>query len=168
MKNITLPKKASAFLTLALNDLIKAEASPDYRVDFESWHSPGFDGSPDPSSLPDTYYCSVCLAGAVIAGTLKASRLKALEPVDECFGDWSAPLLALDDVRRGGFETLIRTFEPELSDDKVNEVTTELESFYDDHEQTLLDGEKLEDCNGGPVFIKMLTASISSLESFGY
>lgn len=56
-----LPDKPSELIRLAVADLERAEASPDYIIDMGCWHEP------IPNGL-----CAVCFAGAVIAGTLGA------------------------------------------------------------------------------------------------
>lgn len=61
--------KPSELIALALDDLKKAEQSKKYTIDMDFWHGPTFDTS-----------CSVCLAGAVIAGTLKVPFNEQLEP----------------------------------------------------------------------------------------
>jgi len=60
MEQVKLPEKMSELIRVALVDLVKVEESPDYIVRMENWHKPR-DG-----------VCEVCLAGAVIAKTLKA------------------------------------------------------------------------------------------------
>ncbi len=54
-----LPKKPSALIRLALDDLRKVERSKKYVVDMGTYHEPEYDG------------CHVCLAGAIMAKTLK-------------------------------------------------------------------------------------------------
>ncbi len=54
-----LPKKPSALIRLALDDLRKVERSKKYKVNMNVYHIP-FDS-----------ICNVCLAGAVMAKTLK-------------------------------------------------------------------------------------------------
>jgi hypothetical protein len=56
-----LPDKPSELIRVALRDLKEAEASPDYAVVMDEWHEPDSDG-----------VCLVCLAGSVMAGTLKS------------------------------------------------------------------------------------------------
>lgn len=48
----------SAVIRAALDDLAKVEADPRYVVDMNTWHGPGMGG------------CHVCLAGAVMAGSM--------------------------------------------------------------------------------------------------
>ncbi len=56
-----LPSKLSELLTLALNDLNKTEKDKRYQIDMSDWHT------------PHAKACYVCLSGAVMAQTLKAS-----------------------------------------------------------------------------------------------
>jgi hypothetical protein len=68
-----LPNKPSAYLTLALQDLTRAERSRKYSINMQSWHSGG------DSSRPT---CSVCLAGSVMAFSLGAKPKEDKEPYD--------------------------------------------------------------------------------------
>lgn len=84
-----LPDKPSALLRLALADLRKVEALPEiYTVDMGTYHE-SWDGR-----------CNVCLAGAVMAGTL---NIPADEDTLPCnLGIVFAPKLhALDALRAG-------------------------------------------------------------------
>lgn len=65
-KNL-LPDQPSALLSLALRDLEKAEKSKKYEVYMGDWHLPSgqyTDGTPRP--------CAVCMAGAIMALSLKS------------------------------------------------------------------------------------------------
>lgn len=81
-----LPEKPSALIRLAVRDLEKAERARNYKVDMGTWHTPN--GK-----------CRVCFAGAVMAGTLGASRKDCLSP--QSFGDDAAKLESLDYFRTG-------------------------------------------------------------------
>ena len=84
-----LPNKPSELLTVALNDLIKTENDPRYRVDMYIWHDP---------MGPDS--CLVCLAGSVMAQSLETSP--ALETVPGHFdSDTGGKLVALDCFQQG-------------------------------------------------------------------
>jgi len=85
-----LPKKLSALIGVARKDLAAAGASPDYTVDMQFWHTGNIEGGP----------CAVCLAGAVIAGTLQADIRYGVDPRDYGRRDYRA-LQALDHVARG-------------------------------------------------------------------
>ena len=86
----TLPDKPSALLTLAMKDLKKIEKSTHYEVFMEEWHEPSRGGR----------FCSVCLAGSVIANTLKSTKDKGLIPADYDM-DTENKLNALDEFRQG-------------------------------------------------------------------
>lgn len=60
MKNIDPPTTASAIIRLAINDLTKVEKNKNYKIDMTEWHLK-FENGP----------CYVCLAGSVMANTLK-------------------------------------------------------------------------------------------------
>ena len=78
-----LPDKPSELIELALKDLASVERSKAYKVDMGTWHSPAkYDGP-----------CSVCLAGAVMARTLRMPR-------DEEHSPW------LHGTRKMGSETV--------------------------------------------------------------
>lgn len=81
-----LPNKLSDLLMLALTDLEQVENDPRYKVSMLHWHEPN--GK-----------CSVCLAGSVMARTLRAPLAEPLAPSD--FGSNAQKLRALDDVRTG-------------------------------------------------------------------
>ena len=60
VKDTTLPEYPSELLKLALNDIAVVKKSKRYRINTNVWHS------------PNVVTCSVCLAGAVLANTLKS------------------------------------------------------------------------------------------------
>lgn len=86
-----LPDRPSDLLTVALADLAAAERNPLYRVSMDTWH------------VPQDGVCSVCMAGAVMAGTLGMNPDRHLSPGDaEVLGpDLEAKLQSLDDLRCG-------------------------------------------------------------------
>lgn len=89
-KTPTLPDKPSELIRVALADLRKVERSEKYKVDMGNWHGPGRDGR-----------CHVCLAGSVMAKTLKYNPDDPVIPV--CgYGDGTGDKLhALDNFREG-------------------------------------------------------------------
>lgn len=104
-----LPPKPSALLTLALNDLAKAERSPKYRIDMRVWHDPNA-------------HCSVCFAGSVMAGTLKARPTELLEP--DCYTPVIAGQLeALNNFRLSQWGLGLELICPHLSERKLNKVS---------------------------------------------
>ena len=81
--------KLSDLLLCALNDLRACEDDPNYRISMGEWHLPLQDGT-----------CGVCLAGAVMAQSLKTSYAGIHLPSN--FNYYiRVPLEALDQLRRG-------------------------------------------------------------------
>ena len=98
-KNITneLPDKPSELLELALSDLEKVERSPRYEVSMNTWHRPTKGG-----------VCEVCMAGAVMAKTIKTDRFEQF--TDEDFEtDAKKKLIALNDFREGSLDIGLKT-----------------------------------------------------------
>ena len=90
-----LPDKLSALLRIAVRDAQKCEVSDEYVLDMSVWYAP--------SSKADDDTCSVCMAGAVMAQTLKASpHPEGRYPSG--FDDATAgKLRAIDNMRMGDF-----------------------------------------------------------------
>lgn len=92
-----LPNKPSKLIRLAIKDLEAVEKNPRYTIDMTTWHTPS-------SGLKG---CFVCLAGAVMAQTLRADREGNRLPHDfkKTFGLLPSKnhkrLEALDFFRRG-------------------------------------------------------------------
>ncbi len=87
-----LPDLPSELLALALNDLELVEAQSDtYRVFMGSWHEP---------SIPTGKKCSVCMAGAIMACSLRADPEMRYLPRDFC-QDTERKLHAIDLFRMG-------------------------------------------------------------------
>ena len=83
------PDTLGELLTLALDDLGSLDRDL-YCALSSDWHNPfGLDG-----------LCGVCLAGAVIAGTLGAEPEEHRIP-SECPREWEDALCALDSIRVG-------------------------------------------------------------------
>ena len=87
-----LPDKPSELLALAVADLAKVEASPEYEVNMDDWHQPKKGG-----------VCCVCMAAAVMAKTLKVDRLITRMPSD-FETDTRKKLSAIDYLRVGDLE----------------------------------------------------------------
>lgn len=84
------PQRMSEAILMALEDLEAVEQDPRYKVYMDSWHSPD----------PGWNKCMVCLAGSVMAKTLKASHHHYEVPLH--FGNpWDKILCALDQIRLG-------------------------------------------------------------------
>ena len=88
----TLPNKASDLLELAMKDMKMIEKNPLYIIDMGSWHSPEFQSF--------EFDCAVCLAGCVMANTLKVNPELPREPED-FNNDIKHKLYAIDDLRQG-------------------------------------------------------------------
>ncbi len=66
----TLPDKLSALVRVAVADMVRVRRRKGYKIDLDVWHDSG-EG-----------VCTVCMAGGVIAGTLKAPKDKDLSAFD--------------------------------------------------------------------------------------
>lgn len=95
MKHPDPPSKPSELIRLALRDLKAVERSKNYVINMHSWHEPDETAG----------VCHVCLAGAVMARSLKAERGSDLTPSEMMHAGvspaWHARLVALDDLRNG-------------------------------------------------------------------
>ena len=100
-----LPDRLSDLILVALKDLKKCEKSPKYTVEMSKWHRPSC-----ASAITHLdWTCEVCLAGSVIAQTLKTPIIKLKEPVD--FGEVDEhKLYALDYIRGGDVFQALRHF----------------------------------------------------------
>lgn len=91
------PKKLSAAIRLALEDLKWVEKNPRYRVNMEIYHMPIRDK------------CNVCFAGAVMAHTHHLDRDLSLAP-HNFPPSWSRVFRALNSVRRDYFSEALYFF----------------------------------------------------------
>ena len=94
--NKQLPRLPSDLIDVALHDLYRAEKDPLYEIDMNTWHSWNineFDDEP-------VSKCEICLAGAVIAGSLKADLETELTP--DCYAPATAKKLNSLDYFRSG------------------------------------------------------------------
>ena len=88
-----LPNLLSNLIEVAVTDLEKVEKSRRYSIEMSVWHEPD----------PDTGHCDVCLAGSVIAFTLKEDHTKRV--VSSSFDDATKNKLnALDYARCGAID----------------------------------------------------------------
>lgn len=86
-----LPDTMSGLIRVALKDLKKAERTPRYSIQMDAaFHEPQSNGK----------VCTICFAGAVMAGTFKASPLQHLKPSDWWNGIENK-MEALDRLRDG-------------------------------------------------------------------
>ncbi len=104
MNNVYLPKRLSACIRVALQDLELVENDPRYLVDMQNWH------------LASGYRCLVCFAGSVIAKTLGAEPTQCISPNSYGWPDrrtavdleWNNDrITALDQVRTGKINTAL-------------------------------------------------------------
>ncbi len=84
---VKLPNKASDLIDLALHDLELCERNSKYKINMQNWHK-----------LKDDNLCHVCLAGSVIAQTLKYP-MKTVLPCHII--NYELELLTLDRFRIG-------------------------------------------------------------------
>lgn len=87
------PEFLSDLVELALNDLMVVEQDPEYRVNMKNWHT----------YIDDETVCEVCLAGSVMAKSLKISQDISCTPSMFTNG-WDEAMCSLDLVRVGRLE----------------------------------------------------------------
>ena len=102
------PEKLSDLIRLAVKDARRMnpdEYWPDagifhqrFEVNTEDWNTEHYGPPPPPNA------CHACVAGAVIAGTLKTSPDEPRSPMSFEKG-WSGSLYALDRIRCGDYDT---------------------------------------------------------------
>lgn len=99
---IKLPDKPSALIRLALRDLEKCERSKKFTIDMSTWFEPN--GT-----------CRVCLAGSVMAQSLKCSTAHELVPCMTDIGDRDLcdKLDALNEFRCGAVADALDVMEAE-------------------------------------------------------
>ena len=90
--------KPSELIRVALDDLGKVEESDQYAVDMWVWHQPN-----KLSKIYGGAACSVCLAGAVMVGSLESEIENELDPDDFGYGT-KRVLEALDTLRTGAID----------------------------------------------------------------
>lgn len=110
-----LPEKLSAVMRVALKDEDRAFKSPFYKIDMGGWHDPVWEDSTYLSDDDDLepVCCHVCLAGAVMAGTLKLDKTKEGSP--DLWPELDNRLLSLDEIREGSIASALMTGEYDLS-----------------------------------------------------
>lgn len=84
------PKKSSELIRMAIYDLLWVSKNPQYKIDMKEWHTPS-DG-----------VCKVCLAGAVMARTLRVLPTEMSHASEQPY-PWREELLFLDCVRTNHF-----------------------------------------------------------------
>ena len=105
-----LPSKPSDLIELALQDLESVEKSPKYEVYMSEWHA----------YTPGADICSVCLAGAVMAQTLKVRRKQFKSPDEIKDKATQNALYALNSFRLGSISHGLKTME--IPHDKVRNI----------------------------------------------
>jgi len=90
-KMTKLPDKPSELLYLALSDFEKVEKDPRYVVDMRRWHN------------PISGQCHVCLAGSILAKTMKYPVDRFVPQVLYGKDILDNKLMAIDCFRRGDF-----------------------------------------------------------------
>jgi hypothetical protein len=103
--NKTLPRKLSALLRLAVEDALRVESRPGYKLDMHQWVTPAgqvgrgyIDASPDPEN------CRVCMAGAVMVNRdLARPRTTLLSLPVKMTKETKNRLYSIDSMRRGEF-----------------------------------------------------------------
>lgn len=134
-----LPNKPSKLLEVALADLRKCEKSPDYDIKMGVWHEP-------PSLNHST--CQVCLAGAVMAKSLKICRTKCAYPTDDNFNETiERKLRALNAFRVGvcsdGFMYMdLQQSQGCLFNRFMNSYHGSPSKFYEDMQHLIIDLKK--------------------------
>lgn len=153
------PKKLSALIKLALEDLLKVEASPLYMVDMNEWHRPYGE------------QCIVCFAGGVMASRLGTDPRKRAFPADFP-ANWAMAMAALNYVRSGFVLAALVTMW--FSADNEDDPTTEQEMLNGAKaRKVLLDGGiperiKVQDYDLSPLDFKARMAEIAQrLEDIG-
>ncbi len=88
-----LPDKLSELILVALEDLAKVKVDPRYEIDLSSWHTS--------QEYTISGKCSVCFAGAVMAGRMAPDRIgESIDPHDFEPSD-ARKLRALNELRTG-------------------------------------------------------------------
>jgi hypothetical protein len=121
-----LPNKPSKLLALALSDLEKAEKSKFYEIDMDGWHTPNIDKQST---------CSVCLAGSVIAFSLKTPRVMEKSP--NHFLEFEGrlgeviykQLTAINQLREGYVADALEKLGIDVSDAKVKVMDREITEY---------------------------------------
>jgi hypothetical protein len=112
-----LPDSLSGVMRVALKDEARAFKSPFYRIDMGGWHDPIWEDSTyltdDDDDINEPARCDVCLAGAVMAGTLKLDR--ATEGSPDLWPELNSRLQSLDSIRDGSIASALLEGEYDLS-----------------------------------------------------
>ena len=120
-KKHILPNKPSALLRLAVGDAKKIERTPGYRLNMSVWHTGAGDNSD----------CEVCLAGSVMACTLKLDRTRSAGPGHADPGI-EQKLNFINDMREGNLDAIENAvlFDDDGVKDKVNAIGRFISNHY--------------------------------------
>ena len=147
-----LPDKMSKLLRVAISDMEQLDPIA-YRFNHEHWHRPS----------DDKTYCTVCFAGAVMAGTLQADRGKQYIPESYGYGSVSDALHALDSLRYGSFYEALKFLSISLYDlsEKQRQTIYRLECAPD------CEWAKFRDRQEAELFLAHIRTVADELESVG-
>ena len=143
----TLP--LSRVLEVAILDLKKVRRSKKYVVDFTEWHQP----------LAARGVCAVCLAGAVMARTLKVPAKTYAGPFS-FFAGVRDRLLALNEVRAGFVGSAIRRLHRKVDPLRLSQVVEDLQP-------TIVKGLEL-DADDYPEFYRRMSTVVKVLSRYGF
>jgi len=124
MKNLDHIKSLAELLKVAVADLEMINKNPKYILDVDLWHHPIDSKKGD--------VCAVCIAGAVLAGTLEVNNHKCMDPYS--FESKTCKLLlALDHLRTDyPDEAIAKRLSIALDRDISPDAIMLLRSCYDD------------------------------------
>lgn len=101
-----LPDKPSALIRLAIADMKSCAEDSDYELNMNQWHLPSYRGSLSEGNAVDV--CKVCMAGAVMAKSLKVNSSREATPRYFGESDTRKKLSALDNFRCGELRSGVR------------------------------------------------------------
>jgi hypothetical protein len=113
-----LPDKLSELIIVALEDLAKVKNDERYRISLGEWH------------LPEDGVCSVCFAGAVIAGRCAPDSTKKTIWPDSFGRSIELKLEALNDIRLGSLISALRCMDISVPSDV--HAAPEIDPVYDE------------------------------------
>lgn len=97
-----LPRVLSDLIDVAVEDLKKVEDDPRYSFQMNTWHLPLRAQAAKPAT------CAVCMAGSVMAMSLRAARSRAADPASPEYAPNADQLWALNGIRTGAVEPALR------------------------------------------------------------
>lgn len=97
-----LPDKRSELIRLAVHDAIKISHNPAYKLNMEQWHSKEYWDDELGQIISDNV-CNVCLAGSVMACTLKA-KVNSKKSPNSYSEDLMGKLNLINNWREGAAE----------------------------------------------------------------